>query len=210
MDDRLSHEHDDDGVSRRDFAVLSVATGLAVGAVTSANAADAAVVETDVMVKTPDGMCDAAYFHPATGVHPGVFVWCDAFGLRAATRGIGRRLASAGYSVLVPNPYYRVQKAPVVEDASKFDFNNPTDRNKLQPLMGALSAPGAAERDTVAYVAFLDAQKEVDKSKKIGVQGYCMGGPLMMRAASASERIGAGAAFHGGNNLVTEIGRAHV
>src|SRR5207245_7555078 len=58
---------------------------------------------------------------------------------------------------------------------------------------------GNAEKDATAYVAVLDAQKEVNKAKKIGAQGYCMGGALVVRtAASLPDRIGAGASFHGG------------
>jgi carboxymethylenebutenolidase len=160
------------------------------------------VVETNVEIKTPHGTCDAAFIHPKTGSHAGVLLWPDAFGLRPWTREMGKRLAAEGYSVLVPNPFYRVSKAPFT-DASTFDFNNPTDRAKLTPLMGSVNAPGAAEKDAVAYVAFLDAQKEVNKSKKIGTQGYCMGGPLIMKtAATVPNRIGAAASFHGGG-LVT-------
>ena len=75
---------------------------------------------------------------------------------------------------------------------------------KLRPLMASVTGPGAAEKDTVAYGDFLDAQKEVDQARKMGVQGYCMGGALAVRsAATLPERIGAGASFHGGG-LVTD------
>ena len=74
----------------------------------------------------------------------------------------------------------------------------------MTPLMSSIQAAGAAEKDAVAYVALLDAQTQVDKTKKIGTQGYCMGGPLVVRtAATVSDRIGAGASFHGGG-LVTD------
>ena len=103
----------------------------------------------------------------------------------------------------MPNPFYRVSKAPFT-DGSNFNFQNPDDMAKLMPLMASVNAPGNAEKDAVAYVAFLDAQKEVNKSKKIGTQGYCMGGALVMRtAATLPDRIGAGASFHGGG-LVTD------
>src|ERR1700733_4976589 len=160
------------------------------------------LVETDVEIKTPDGNCNAAFIHPANGAYPGVLVWADAFGLRPVTRAIGRRVACVGYSVLVPNPFYRLERQPFT-DASKVSFKNPDDMAKLRPLMASVTAAGAAEKDAAAYVAFLDAQKEVDKTRKIGVQGYCMGGPLMMRtAALLPHRIGAGAPLHG--NLVND------
>jgi carboxymethylenebutenolidase len=142
--------------NRRDFVALGVAAGLAATAGTAV-AAGLDVVETNVDIKTPDGTCDAAFIHPKSGSHAGVLLWPDAFGLRPWTREMGRRLAAEGYSVLVPNPFYRVSKAPFT-DASNFDFNNPTDRAKLNPLMASVNADGAAEKDAVAYVAFLDAQ----------------------------------------------------
>ena len=190
-------------LSRRDFVAMSLAAGLAAAA-GSASAADLPVVETQVEVKTSDGVCDAAFIHPASGAHPGVLIWPDAFGLRPAMRDIARRIAAEGYSVLVPNPFYRLAKAPVIQDPSSFSFQNPADMAKLQPLMASINAPGAAEKDAVACIAFLDAQAPVNKARKVGTQGYCMGGPLVVRTAAASpDRIGAGASFHGGG-LVTD------
>jgi len=188
-------------IARRDFVALSVTAGLAATAGPAAAALD--IVETDVEIKTPDGTCDAGFIRPKTGSHAGVLLWPDAFGLRPAMRDMAKRLAGEGYSVLVPNPFYRVAKAPFT-DASKFDFRNADDMAKLRPLMASVNAPGNAEKDAAAYVGFLDAQKEVDKAKKIGTQGYCMGGPLVMKTAAAlPDRIGAGASFHGGG-LVTD------
>ncbi len=203
-DDRYPSDESPADLSRRDFVTLSLVAGI-VAAAGSASAADMPTVETTVEIKTPDGTCDAAFIHPTTGAHPGVLIWSDAFGLRPATREIGKRIAAEGYSVLVPNPFYRVAKAPVFQDASKFNFQDPTDRAKLGPLMGSINAPGAAEKDAVAFIAWLDATKEVNKAKKIGTQGYCMGGPLVMKTAAAvSNRVGAGASFHGGG-LVTDL-----
>src|ERR1700694_5010347 len=122
-------------LSRRDFIALSVAAGLAAAA-GSALAAAQPVVETNVTIKTPDGTCDAAFIHPPTGSHPGVLIWTDAFGLRPAMRNIGKRIAAEGYSVLVPNPFYRVAKAPVIDNVSSFNFQ--TDMAKIQPLMASV------------------------------------------------------------------------
>jgi carboxymethylenebutenolidase len=196
-----THDTQPGDLARRDFVALSVAAGLAATA-GSASAAALDVVETDVEIKTPDGTCDAAFIHPKTGSHAGVLIWPDAFGLRPSMRDMAKRIAAEGYSVLVPNPFYRVSKAPFT-DASTFSFQNPTDMAKLRPLMASVNATGNPEKDAAAYVGFLDAQKEVNKAKKIGTQGYCMGGPLVVRTAAAlPDRIGAGASFHGGG-LVT-------
>jgi len=198
----MEDQKDPQNIARRDFVALSVAAGLSAAA-GSATAAGLELVETDVEIKTPDGVCDAAFIHPKSGSHPGVLIWPDAFGLRPSMRDIAKRIAADGYSVLVPNPFYRVSKAPFT-DASTFSFSNPTDRAKLGPLMASVNAPGNPEKDAAAYVGFLDAQKQVNKSKKIGTQGYCMGGPLVVRTAAAlPDRIGAGASFHGGG-LVTD------
>ena len=187
--------------SRRDFVALSVAAGVGTAALP---AAAAAVTSKDVTITTPDGSCDAAFFHPAGGSHPAVILWTDAFGLRPAMRDMGSRLAASGYAVLVPNPFYRVARSPVYETAAHVDFSQPETRAKLGSLMGSIGAPGTAERDATAFVAWLDSQPEVDRKRKIGTQGYCMGGALVLRTAAAvNDRVGAGATFHGGG-LVTD------
>src|SRR5580704_10762567 len=190
-------------IGRRDFVAYTVTAGLAATTAGSAAAASG-IVETNVEIKTPDGTCDAAFIHPKDGSHPGVLLWPDAFGLRPSMRDMAKRLAAEGYSVLVPNPFYRMGKAPFFTDVTTFSFQNPTERAKITPLMASVNAPGNPEKDAVAYIAFLDAQKQVNKSKKIGTQGYCMGGPLVMKtAATVPDRVGAGGSFHGGN-LVTD------
>jgi carboxymethylenebutenolidase len=192
-----------DDRSRRDFVARSAAVGLA-ATTGSISAAAIKVLEKDVEIKTSDGTCDGAFYYPAAGSHPGVLIWPDVFGLRPAFREFGRRLAAAGYAVVVPNLYYRTAKAPVFPDFSNFNFQSDTDRAKLQPLTTPLNVAGAIEADASAYIAFLDAQTQVNKAKKIGVQGYCMSGPFMLKTTAAvADRVGAGASFHGGG-LVTD------
>ena len=189
-----------DDMTRRSFVGIAAA-GLAAGTVTTN--AQQQVVEKNVDIKTPDGTCDAAFIHPATGAHAAVIIWPDAFGLRQSMRDMGKRLAAEnGYSVLVVNPYYRVAKGTVYPNAATVDFN--AERDKLTPLMGSINAAGTVEKDAPAFVAWLDSQPQVDKTKKIGTQGYCMGGALVVRTAAAvPDRIGAGGSFHGGG-LVTQ------
>jgi len=200
MSEQNNPDNSQGDLGRRDFvAGLSVTAGIAAAAQTAMAAVD--VVETDVEIKTPDGTCNAAFIHPTTGSHAAVIIWPDAFGLRPSMREIGKRIAAEGYSVLVPNPFYRIGRDQY-SDASKIDFA--TERAKLGPLMGSIGAAGACEKDAAAFVAFLDSQKEVNKSKKIGTQGYCMGGALVVRTCAAvPDRLGAGGSFHGGG-LVTD------
>lgn len=190
---------EDTRLSRRTFGLVSAAAAT----IATTAFAQAKAVEKDVSVKTPDGTCDAALFYPeGQGNWPAVLIWTDIAGLRPAFRDMGRRLASQGYVVLVPNPFYRSAKAPVV--GATFDFNDAEQRNKLFSYRGAMKDDGI-DRDAMAYVAFLDAQPQTAKNKKVGVQGYCMGGSMTFRtAAAAPSRIGAVGSFHGGNGLVTK------
>lgn len=184
---------EDPTVSRRAFGLMTVA---AAGIATGARAATP-VVEKDVEIKTPDGTADAALYYPeGKGTWPAVLIWPDVVSLRPVFREMGRRLAGEGYVVLVPNLYYRVKKAPVVEGG--FNFANPEDRAKLTPLRASVTPEGTV-KDAVAYIAFLDAQPQTNKKAKVGTQGYCMGGPLAFHTAGAvPSRVGAVASFHGG------------
>ncbi len=190
---------EDSRLSRRGFGLLTVATA---GLAAAPALAQSNVVEKDVAVKTPDGTSDCVLFHPVvTGTWPAVLIWPDIMGLRPAFRDMGRRLAGQGYVVLVVNPFYRSAKAPVIDD--KFDFGNPEQRARLMGYRGAMTDDGV-DRDAVAYLAFLDAQAQTSKTRKAGVQGYCMGGPLSFRTAAAVPgRIAAVGSFHGGG-LVTK------
>ena len=196
----------DPTVSRRAFGLGAAATVVLSSA---AAAAQAKVVEKDVNVPMASGVADSALFYPeGRGSWPAVLVWTDILGLRPVFREMGRRLSAEGYVVLVPNPFYRNAKAPVVDGS--FDFSKPEDRAKVMPMAAALTAD-ANVSDAKSYVAFLDAQPQTDKRKKMGVQGYCMGGPLTFRtAATAPERVGAAATFHGGGLVTDKLDSPHL
>ncbi|MEO7054473.1 MAG: dienelactone hydrolase family protein [Rhizomicrobium sp.] len=189
----------DTRLSRRAFGTAALgATALAA----SPALAQSNVVEKDVTVTTPDGTCDAVLFHPAEGTHAAVLVWPDIMGLRPAFRDLGKRLASQGYTVLVPNPFYRSIKGLAITGTA--NFSDPDTRARLTGYRQAMTDDGV-DKDAIAYLGFLDAQSQTNKSKKVGVQGYCMGGSLSFRTAAAvSDRIGAVGSFHGGNGLVTD------
>jgi carboxymethylenebutenolidase len=157
-----------------------------------------AVTEADVTITTPDGTADCYFVHPTTGRAAGVLVWPDIFGLRPSFRQMGKRLAESGYSVLVVNPFYRVKKAPTAEKGSATPI--PT----LLPLAQALNET-TQMTDARAFIGWLDKQPSVATNRRIGTQGYCMGGPITFRTAAAMpDRIGAAASFHGGG-LVTDM-----
>jgi carboxymethylenebutenolidase len=178
----------------------ATATGAASGPTASAGLTPPATTESEVVITTPDGACDAYFVHPTTGASPAVLVWPDIFGLRPAFRQMGKRLAESGYAVLVVNPFYRKKKAPT---SGPHDFDDPVTRDALMALMHSLT-PETEVADAKALTAWLDQQPSVDKSRKMGTTGYCMGGPLVLRTAATNpDRIGAAATFHGGG-LVTD------
>lgn len=189
------------GVSRRSFAAGSGIAMLAACTGSSGEAAAPKLTERKVAVTTPDGTMDAIFVHPARGKHPGVVMWPDVAGLRDAYKVMARRLAGAGYAVLVLNQYYRGQPAPIV--TAMAEWRTPAGQEKLKPLIAQLN-PQATVRDARAAVAFLDAQRAVDTARGIGSNGYCQGGPSTVRTAWAMpHRVKAAASFHGGG-LVTD------
>jgi carboxymethylenebutenolidase len=188
-------------VTRRQFGVL-VGAGVALMLPKVVNAV--AVTEQDVTIKTPDGTCDAYFVHVASGTAPAVLVWPDIFGLRPAFRQMGKRLAETGYSVLVVNPFYRVQKAPTASKGAA------TPIPELLPLAKQLSET-THMTDAKAFIAWLDQQPSVAKNRKIGTQGYCMGGPMSFRTAAAvPDRVGAIASFHGGGLVTMDPNSPHL
>lgn len=199
MNDALAFAASPEGLSRRQFGALGLGAGFVSLLPAVANAAE--VKESEVTIKTADGTCDAYFVHPTTGKHPAVLIWPDIFGLRDPFRKMGKRLAESGYTVLVINPFYRLQKAPT--SPPNANFQDPAVRGTLMAQMGSLTAATTAV-DAAAFISWLDKQAPTDTKRKMATTGYCMGGPLTMRTAAAHpDRVGAGASFHGGS-LVTD------
>jgi len=197
-----AHEYEKRGlVTRRQFGML-VGAGACMALPHLANAQ--AVTESDVSIKTPDGTAEAYFVRPAAGTAPGVLIWPDIFGLRPAFREMAKRLAGSGYAVVAVNQFYRERKLPIAANGT----NTPIP--ELRPLAQALNET-THMTDAKAFVAWLDSQPSVAKDKKIGTQGYCMGGPMAFRTAAAMpERIGAVASFHGGGLVTDQPGSPHL
>src|SRR3982750_3296084 len=165
--DRLEYERLG-WVTRKQFGVM-LGAGVAMMLPKVANAVT--VTESDVNVTTPDGVADCYFVHPSSGTAPAVLVWPDIFGLRPAFRQMGKRLAESGYSVLVVNPFYRAKKAPTSPNGGA------TPIAEVMPLARGLNET-THMADAKAFIGWLDQQASVAKNKKVGTQGYCMGGPI--------------------------------
>lgn len=193
-------------LNRREFGAIALA-----GAAATACAPVAGVDNTislpsmgmrEVTFATPTGTMDAWFVHPASGPAPAVIVWPDIAGLREAKKEIGRRLAGRGYAALVLNQYYRDTPAPIWGNFAEFAGSGGWDRARA---MRANLNASAIMGDARAAVAWLDSQPEVDRSRGIGAQGYCMGGPFAVwTAAAVPERVKAAASFHGGGLVRTD------
>ena len=185
-------------LSRRQFGLLGIGAGLA--SLLPAPADAAPITGRSVDIRTPDGVCDGYFTHPANGTHPGVLMWPDIFGLRPTFRHMADRLAQSGYAVLVVNPFYRIRRAPTSPPHPS--LNDPAIRKDLTALMTSIT-PTSTVTDARAFVPWLRAQAAVSPTRKMASTGYCMGGPFTLRtAAQFPQDIGAGATFHGAG-LVT-------
>src|SRR5438874_2835503 len=200
-DDLLNQEALGLVVTRREFGVM-LGAGVAMMLPQAKDAVK--VTESEVTIKTPDGAADSYFVHPASGTAPGVLVWPDIFGLRPAFRQMAKRLAESGYAVLVVNPFYRVKKAPTAEAGGA------TPIQDLMPLARALNET-TQMTDAKAFIGWLDGQDSVAKNRKVGTQGYCMGGPIAFRTAAAvPDRVGAVASFHGGGLVSQQPNSPHL
>src|ERR1700744_855681 len=194
----------DSEINRRAFTAASIAAGAVMGAAWSASAQAKGVKATDVSIKTPDGETDAALYTPAgKGPFPGVLIFTDIFGLRPAFRGMGKRLMSSGYVVLIPNPFDPTNKGPLLSADENTSFNFAKDVSNINPHVGPASM--GANTDETTWLAYLDGLPQVSKKAKLGVNGYCMGGPRVVQASAIRpDRVGAAMACHPGNGLVTD------
>ncbi|MFD7447664.1 dienelactone hydrolase family protein [Kitasatospora sp. NPDC059827] len=165
-----------------------------------------------VDIPAADGAADAYLTHPGDGLpHPGVLLYQDAFGLRPHLKAMADRIAEAGYTVLVPNLYYRSGRAPLVELPEMIDIEQCDEIfAELGPLLFAARDPETAARDAGAFLAWFEESPLVQDGP-IGVTGYCLGAYLALSAAvSHPDRIAAVGGFHGGHLATDRPGSPHL
>ncbi|MER6420937.1 dienelactone hydrolase family protein [Streptomyces sp. NPDC001137] len=157
-----------------------------------------------VDIPTPDGVADAYVAHAADGgARPGVLLYMDAFGIRPHLKSMADRIAEAGYTVLVPNVFYRHGRTPVIELPEFIDPEaRPEIWGKVGPLLQSVT-PDLAMRDAAAYLQWL-ADSPLVADGPVALTGYCMGARLsLLTAGTYPDRVAAAAGFHGAR-LATE------
>ncbi|HKV06310.1 MAG TPA: dienelactone hydrolase family protein [Candidatus Acidoferrales bacterium] len=165
--------------------------------------------EKDIEIKMADGICDAVLYENEDGrKRPGAIHLPDIMGIRASHRAMAKRLAEAGYTVLLPNPFYRTARGVLFDFTPNF-AGDPRTMQRFGELAGPLT-PEAMERDMASYVNYLAVQKSVSDAK-MGVVGHCFTGAMALRGAAARpDRISAVASFHGGGLYTDKPNSPHL
>jgi carboxymethylenebutenolidase len=162
----------------------------------------------NVSVETPAGVLDAYFVRPEAGAHPGILMWPDALSIRPAFQGMAERLARRGYCVLLVNPFYRVQAAPIPITIESF-YDDPDARSKVLQLAGSVTHEMTLS-DARVLIAYLERQSSIDGRRKLGTMGYCVGGGMAITtAAAAPHAVRAVASFHGGNLVTKDANSPH-
>ncbi|MGN6514623.1 MAG: dienelactone hydrolase family protein [Rhizomicrobium sp.] len=166
------------------------------------------VKERKIEIPIGGGSTEAYLFHPdRAGGHPGVLFLTDIMGIREANLGMARRIAGHGYTVLVPNVFWRAGKLPVI------DFEIKMGEERTMKRFGELFAsllPDQMSSDSAVYLDFLARQPHV-RPGKMGVAGYCFTGAMAMRAAAVRpDQVAAAASFHGGGLASDQLTSPHL
>ena len=197
-------------LSRRAFGGSAMAAGVAactpIDSTGDMPEASGGLSEGMVSFAAPGGTMDGFFVHPSGTRSPLVLFWPDIAGLRDSKRQMARRLAGEGYAVFVANPYYRDVAGQQFEDFADFAGNGGWD--KARQWRSKLDAE-AIQADARAATGWLDTQDGVDRSRGIGTQGYCMGGPFTVWSTAAVPRMKAAASFHGGGLVRDDAASPH-
>jgi carboxymethylenebutenolidase len=151
--------------------------------------------EKNIQIQTASGAAPCAFFTPPGGdKRPAVILYMDAFGVRPALCEMAARLASNGYTVLLPDLYYRAGPAKPLDPGRA--FKEGPERDRLMQLLRSLCSRMVME-DTGSFLEFLASEPSV-AGTKVGCVGYCMGGGFALSAAGTfPARVAAAASLHG-------------
>jgi carboxymethylenebutenolidase len=143
------------------------------------------MIEQKIQIPTATGTAEGVLYHPEKdGRWPGVIQYTDIGGIRPSQEEMARRLAGAGYVVLMPNVFYRTGGLPLFDFPLKFGEERTMKR--LAELSGPLT-PEAIARDASDYVDFL-AKNDSIKPGSMGVVGYCFTGKMALYTAPCLDR----------------------
>ena len=158
------------------------------------------MIERTLEIATKDGATTTFITHPERGgPHPVVLFFMDAPAIREELRDMARRIAAAGYYVMLPNLYYR---KGVLELADLPPLPEAEARARMFDLMGSINIPMVME-DGDALLAFADRDPAAETGK-IATVGYCMSGQYAINfAARHPDRVGSAASIYG-VQLVTD------
>ncbi|MFD3264191.1 dienelactone hydrolase family protein [Phenylobacterium ferrooxidans] len=155
------------------------------------------MIEQTVDIATPHGATTTFIVHPERdGPHPVILFYMDAPAIREELRDMARRLATAGYYIVLPNLYYR---AGVLELGG---FATEADRARMFELMASINIP-LVMSDTAALLTYIDSDPAARKGP-MGAVGYCMSGQYAINAAAYyPDKVKAAASIYG-VSLVTD------
>jgi carboxymethylenebutenolidase len=158
------------------------------------------MIEQTVDIATKDGKATTFIAHPERdGPHPIVLFFMDAPGIREELRDMARRIATAGYYVMLPNLYYR---KGVLELANLPPLPEAEARARMFELMGSINIP-LVMADTDALLNYADRDPAASPGRAAAI-GYCMSGQYAINAAARHpERFACAASIYG-VQLVTD------
>ena len=152
------------------------------------------MIEQTLDIATKDGAMETFIVRPDRGTHPPVLFLMDAPGIREELRDMARRLATVGYSVLLPNLYYRAGRD--TKYGPDVLVHGSPEHQRMRAVRTKMTIPPTMQ-DVGAMIAYLDTRAEM-KPGPIGAHGYCMSGPCALAAAARyPDRVAAAASFYG-------------
>jgi carboxymethylenebutenolidase len=162
----------------------------------------------EINYNTPDGVQDAMLFVPeGKAISPLIILFMDAFGLRASLFSFAERLTGCGFSVAIPNLYYRFGEFPPFYPLTA--FIEPNERERIMKMIQSLKIASVMS-DTDFLIKRLAMEPGIDINS-IGTLGYCMGGKFaLVTAASFPGKVKAAASIHGGNLVSDQPDSPHL